>query len=417
MKKPIDIASMTATPRQERENFLERIDFLIATSRDPWGNIAGGKCRFVQHLLSLPHLNAAVISNSYNPKLSAGCWSRLDWHGKAVLFFNLGYNSSSSRRPLVPLRLVTWFRYRRYLMEIRKLECRKLFIDTPEIFTTLTALPWESICYCFGGVSNPLANSRFPWGKKISGWFMRRFYRALGHSDAILLASADQAAIKQMRLEATPWLDSREILSFPTRVDCAFFRPSSSRKPPETAPTLVACGRLTAIKGWRLLLDALSELQRTIPEARLLWVGDGDEREAAESYARQKGLETRFRITGMISPKEIREYLQDSAVGVIGSEREGWSLAMLEMLASGLPLVTTEVSGAHDLVVNGQNGFVIPERDPAIFAAAVIRALDLPEAGKKSLEIAARYDSGEQLEKDLLRAWPDLLRVEWKDQK
>lgn len=384
------------------------VDFIIATSRDPWGSIAGGKCRFVQHLLSLPTLSAAVVSNSYNPDLPVGCWLWANWKGKSVAFFNLGVCSSSSQRPLIPLRLVTWYRYRRFAKKIRDLNCQKVFIDTPEVFPFLATQTWESVCYCFGGVNNPLVNSRFWWGRRLSAWFMRRFYRTLGNSKSVLLASADQNAIDRMRKEAEPWLNGREIVPFPTRVDCAFFRPCSSKKSAKYSPVLAACGRLTAIKGWRFLLDVLVELRRTLPEARLLWIGDGDEREAALKCAQDLGIAGYFVITGMVGPDQIRDYLHSSSAGVVGSVQEGWSLAMLEMLASGLPLVSTEVSGAHDLIESGRNGFVVSERDPVAFASALIRTLDLKEAEKYSLAIAARYDSGPQLEQDLRQAWPAL---------
>ena len=64
---------------------------------------------------------------------------------------------------------------------------------------------------------------------------------------------------------------------------------------------------------------------------------------------------------------------------------------MLEALACGVPVVTTDVSGARVLVRQGENGFVVPGRDPEAFARAMVAALHLPRAGEVSLEIAADY--------------------------
>ena len=84
-------------------------------------------------------------------------------------------------------------------------------------------------------------------------------------------------------------------------------------------------------------------------------------------------------------------------------------MAMLEALACGKPLVTTEVSGARALVEDGANGFVVPGRDPGRLAHAMeaALALDPAAAAGRSLAIARRYALGERPGR-IAAAWPGL---------
>jgi glycosyltransferase involved in cell wall biosynthesis len=80
---------------------------------------------------------------------------------------------------------------------------------------------------------------------------------------------------------------------------------------------------------------------------------------------------------------------------------------MLEILACAKPLVSTNVSGAGTMVRDGQNGFIIRQRDPSAFAEAVLKAARLPRASDISLGIADHY-SMKNLAVDLGRLWEPL---------
>lgn len=80
---------------------------------------------------------------------------------------------------------------------------------------------------------------------------------------------------------------------------------------------------------------------------------------------------------------------------------------MLEMLACGKPIVSTDVSGTGAMIKEGENGFIIKGRDPKCFAEAIRKASVLPDAADVSLEIAGKY-SIETLAGDLGRIWEPL---------
>ena len=105
--------------------------------------------------------------------------------------------------------------------------------------------------------------------------------------------------------------------------------------------------------------------------------------------AQRLGIAESIQITGFIPHAEVNIYLNAADLCVVASHREGWSLAMLEILACGKPLVSTDVSGAKDMIYQGENGFIVEERNPRLFADAILKTLELKNAGKISKEIAA----------------------------
>jgi colanic acid/amylovoran biosynthesis glycosyltransferase len=143
------------------------------------------------------------------------------------------------------------------------------------------------------------------------------------------------------------------------------------------------------------------------PQARLCFVGDGEDGVNLRREINVRGLCSSVLVSGFVAPAEVATWLNAADVVVSGSLVEGWSLAMLEALACGKPLVTTLVSGVTDMVWHGRNGFIVQDRDPRQFATSMSSALNLPGAKALSIEVADKY-SAKRLGCDLLTAWPAL---------
>jgi glycosyltransferase involved in cell wall biosynthesis len=225
-----------------------------------------------------------------------------------------------------------------------------------------------------------------------------------------IIAAADEAAIAGLKSRCGPPINTCMIRSFPTRVDTTLFYPEpqeAARRTlglPPDIPILVVVGRLSWIKGWSFLLDVLNSLRNALPGVRLEFVGDGEDRMALLAKVRSLALEDRVDITGLVAQSTVRAYLNAADLCLVGSFREGWSLAMLEALACGQRIVSTDVSGAAAMIQNGRNGFVVA-RDVDSFADAVIRALKLRDYSAVSLETARRF-AVETLAHDLAAIWP-----------
>jgi glycosyltransferase involved in cell wall biosynthesis len=103
----------------------------------------------------------------------------------------------------------------------------------------------------------------------------------------------------------------------------------------------------------------------------LVFVGDGVLRAQVEQVRRNLGLEDRVRLPGVMPPAKIAQVLGASDLFVMSSAYEGMPIAVLEALATGLPVVSTNVGEVSLVVQDGVNGRISAERNPHALAAAV----------------------------------------------
>lgn len=122
-------------------------------------------------------------------------------------------------------------------------------------------------------------------------------------------------------------------------------------------PTVISVGRLIFNKGVHDLIDAAGMLRADGLEFRLLIVGDGPLRTQLEQQALQRGLGDVVTFAG--HREDVECLLRDADIFARPSLSEGMSLAVLEAMAAGLPVVATEVSGSRELIADGESGFVV----------------------------------------------------------
>ena len=132
---------------------------------------------------------------------------------------------------------------------------------------------------------------------------------------------------------------------------------------------LIAVGRLAYQKNYPMMFEAFKRLMNEFPSYSLVIYGDGPQREELESLIASSQLQERVLLAG--KTEKIIEEMNNSRAFLMTSDYEGMSNAMLEALCVGLPIITTDVSGAKDLVEDGVNGFVTKPRDVGEFAKAV----------------------------------------------
>jgi glycosyltransferase involved in cell wall biosynthesis len=155
------------------------------------------------------------------------------------------------------------------------------------------------------------------------------------------------------------------------------------------SPQAVFVGRLAVEKGLQSLVDAWPTVRRAFPDARLTLVGDGPERPALEARVAALGLGDCVRLLGsMADPGSI---LRGADLFVLPSREEGMSIALLEAMALGIPLVASAIPGNRKLIDEGVHGLLARPDDPADLARA-IRAqwTDLPNAARMGLEARRR---------------------------
>lgn len=145
------------------------------------------------------------------------------------------------------------------------------------------------------------------------------------------------------------------------------------------AKELLFVGRLAGVKGVRVLLEALTQLRSAHPEARVTLIGDGPERQDLEQATAQLGLSDRVRFLGYQSQGEVAAALAQTDVFVLPSFAEGVPVVLMEAMAAGVPVVTTQIAGVPELVAHGKSGLLVPPGDTEALIAAIDRLLSNPE--------------------------------------
>jgi len=151
----------------------------------------------------------------------------------------------------------------------------------------------------------------------------------------------------------------------------------------EGRPLVLTPARLDAQKGHRVLFEAIPQ----VPDATFLLAGEGPERESLEALAAQLGTADRVRFLGR--REDIPELLAACDVLALPSLYEGSSLAVLEAMAAGIPIVSSAIGGTEELIEDGRSGLLAAPGDAEGLAAALRRVLGDGELGE-SLAARAR---------------------------
>ncbi|MFU8872472.1 glycosyltransferase family 4 protein [Micromonospora sp. SL4-19] len=147
-------------------------------------------------------------------------------------------------------------------------------------------------------------------------------------------------------------------------------------------PVVVCVSRLVPRKGQDMLIRAMPEIRRRVPDAALLIVGGGPYRAALEELARQTGVERDVVFTGSVPSAELPAHYAAGDVYAMpcrtrnrGLDVEGLGIVYLEASATGLPVVAGDSGGAPDAVREGETGYVVRGRDVAQLADRVATLL------------------------------------------
>ncbi len=127
-------------------------------------------------------------------------------------------------------------------------------------------------------------------------------------------------------------------------------------------------GRLSDEKNVNCLLQAADLVLEQFPDTLFLIVGDGPERKNLENFATELEIEKNVIFEGAIEHKKIPLYYNSCDMFVLPSKREGRSIAIVEALACGKPVISTNISGAEDVILNGENGFIVSIDDSQAMA-------------------------------------------------
>ncbi|MEE8359915.1 MAG: glycosyltransferase family 4 protein, partial [Candidatus Omnitrophota bacterium] len=178
-------------------------------------------------------------------------------------------------------------------------------------------------------------------------------------------------------------------------------------------------GRLVDVKNHKMFLDVLKGIKDREPDlnVKFLIVGGGDLKKGLESYARELGVEDSVLFKGFLSElvgdrRELVSIYNDLDVVALTSLNEGTPISLIEAMASGKAVVSTDVGGVRDVVVQGQTGLLSPSNDVDSFSANLLTLLrdrdKRVDMGAKGRSFVKERFSKERLFKDIEALYKEL---------
>lgn len=175
---------------------------------------------------------------------------------------------------------------------------------------------------------------------------------------------------------------------------------------------IATVGRLAPVKGYPYLLEAMRGVVDEHPEARLVIVGDGPDRGALESQCRSLGIENHVVFLGFRS--DVPSILRDAQLAAYATLGEGFGLGVVEAMVQETPVVATHTMALPELVMHGEDGFLVPTADPPALRGRMlelIRSPDLRAAmGRRGLENVEKKFSMQTMIDNTAALYGELIR-------
>ena len=180
----------------------------------------------------------------------------------------------------------------------------------------------------------------------------------------------------------------------------------------EEACFIGAVGRMVWQKGFEYLIRAMPTITKKCPEAKFLIVGVGPLRERLEALGERLKVKENLIFTGFRS--DISDILAAVDLLVVPSLLEGFPMITLEAMAMAKPIVATNIDGMTEQLTNGENGLLVPPKDPGALANAIIRFLsDKKSAQQMGMAARKRVEqefSVEKMVSETEKVYMDLLK-------
>jgi len=166
-------------------------------------------------------------------------------------------------------------------------------------------------------------------------------------------------------------------------------------------PLVGAIAALAPHKDHRTLVEAASVVLSKRPDARFIAAGEGPTAHAVREQVESLGIGDAFRLPGFVD--DVPALLGALDLFVLSSYLEGLGTSVLDAQAAGVPVVATGVGGVPEMIEDGVNGRLVPPRDPAVLADAILEALDDPEKARaravKALQTVRAFDLAQTIER------------------
>lgn len=206
-------------------------------------------------------------------------------------------------------------------------------------------------------------------------------FKAIWKKASILVANSE--GLKNRALKFMP---SAKIDVIPNGVDTECFSPAQTDQKSQNIK-LITVGRLSVTKRVEILIDAIDVLKKQGCKVSLKIVGGGQLLQKLKQIVTEKNLDSIIELTGRIDTEEMPQIYRQNDIFISASKLEGMSNAMLEAMASGLPIIAARCEGTEELIA--ENGLVIENAAAEEFAKAIKRLIDDRQL-RSQMSIAAK---------------------------
>ena len=244
-----------------------------------------------------------------------------------------------------------------------------------------TGVPVVGSAYAWFGSRSVFRVRFYEW---LDVHMLRRFQAVMAVSESLKRESVELGLDPQRLVLIRSGVDYESLQQIPDR--------SAVRRSLGLAPQDIVFGNLARLwpeKGHNHLLDAFRIVVNHHPSAKLVIIGTGPLEDRIRAQAKDLGIESSVVLPGF--PDHIADLIHILDVQVHSSLYEGLPMAVLQGMAAGLPIVSTDVGGIREVLTHGKTGIIVPAGDCARLASAMLEVIQDPTAARRMGETARRF--------------------------
>ncbi len=186
----------------------------------------------------------------------------------------------------------------------------------------------------------------------------------------------------------------------PLGIDVKRFSPVGDKYPEMDRGSILFVGRMDPRKGLQRLLKAFVHVKEKMPDTRIFVVGGGNRISKYKKMAASYGIDDSIQFKGAVSNSVLAKYFRSCTVFTSPAEgNESFGLVLIEAMASGVPVVASNIAGYNEVIYSGRNGILVDTADPEGYAAALLHVLqdgklrkNLVSQGLKDIKSRYRWD-------------------------
>jgi glycosyltransferase involved in cell wall biosynthesis len=175
-------------------------------------------------------------------------------------------------------------------------------------------------------------------------------------------------------------MPTERIITFPWGIDLEKYSPevaSNQTTKNDKVFTLLSTRGWEPLYGTKIVAEAFIQAIYTRPDIRLVMLGGGSQEVEIKRLFQQSGVDNQVITPGVINQIDLPEYYHGADLYVSASHSDGSSISLLEAMASGIPVLVSDIPGNAEWVTSGENGWLFPDGDVDALAQMIIQAVDM----------------------------------------